>query len=1481
MSAVDLATLESLGGDLSLLPLLVQLDLVPRAAAALCLVAANLGDLQRDRDKAGGHASPADVAGLQLASALALVFPLAVRLLEAAQDADAPSAPAPTVTGLSADAKRLLSVLSSDTVLASLCGAARLAAQVAWPAAAAAAALAAAATAGPPPASAPPDPDPQALDGTDPATTKEPTASRPPSAAWLGMRLVSLPASALAHLTALLCGDDLAGIAGGGGGGGLGEASGGSGRVGGGAASSNSSPAGACGAGALGTLVQGLDRSQLLAALAAAVLAAPPPAAAQAAAGRGAASEAAEAAEGLAEARQAVLECVRCVLGLVRVPVAPHEAGPAAAAAASAGMAWVPPPALRAAALRVVMAAEGQQLLIAEADRAALAMGGSTRGAAAGGAASGGEAEAAAAEGTVPAGEEGSWEALGTLLEAWAACVRYGGDATLSLLPPPRQLATVAARLARAYGLSPPLPRPQRRRWLGDWLGSRRGSSAAQSDVAAKLGQTCFLFDRLVDTLSFALLAQPSLVQAGPTGLRDQVGASSRAAASSGSGGVGGPDRDGDGGGDVALAAELAAARLEVRAWGVAAALRQLRAAGFLAAPSNPGSGSRSHAAGGLGGIDRVGARVAATGRSVGRAVGAAKAAVADLLGGFGGEDDGSFNSLGPSVGRGIKGGAAAGLSSAGVRAAAAGSPGGRAGGRGPWTAAGRAADGAGSGAESASAGSGWIQPARAPLDLLTKLLEDLVLDKQHGWFAMPSAAREDAARRLASAGLLRSLDSALRLAAAADGAAAALAPAAAAARACLERLAAPLLRCQLGMPPPLPPAGSVAERQEQQRRAAEGPRPQVPGPSWDAGRDLGVVLTAAKLLRREQWLRRREEAGGAGGAAAAAAEAGGVRLGPESAAALRGAVAAAGFGPHGLTAVLPALEDEAFFAALARGMTEDLEGCGGGGGGPGGFGIGIGGGVGGGKLAADVPAVAAAAALREAVAVCAAASFPALAAACETATDAMAAAAAAGPAAPSGPAGGSAGSPWLAALEALRYGTACVEAVRQAARLVPPTEWLAAAPLAPLAAAAGVLQALRLLGPLPLSSDVQDDTAPDGRADADPDHDVTIPDLAEGDDVGAAGGASGDPGAAGTSGGGGEASGRPVQAAAAGLAEALVECLVEAAADPLLEPSVRRWLLPAEPGPGRAWSDSGGGGGGGGGGAGAGPAAGPGAEAPAVQAGLWWRFVRPGSPLNLDCTLLADLSTALPDPACRRRVHLTTLRRAAAAAAAATSAAAAAAAAAAGSDESHTQLPSPSPSPCTPSRRVPLLGAARAILREEAGRRAVLDPAAPPWLGPESRRRLDSALPTAVLRLCANPGCGSLGGEWEGDLPLRPCGRCGHVWYCGSACRREHWVEAHGAVCGPGLRAPPAPGPAALPLGVVATRDGAGRVGRGGGSEAWPGLGRPLGRAVADVLWSGWSGTGGGGGLLLAAAVAVVVLAVVAARLEGFRRLFGTPELY
>ncbi len=88
-------------------------------------------------------------------------------------------------------------------------------------------------------------------------------------------------------------------------------------------------------------------------------------------------------------------------------------------------------------------------------------------------------------------------------------------------------------------------------------------------------------------------------------------------------------------------------------------------------------------------------------------------------------------------------------------------------------------------------------------------------------------------------------------------------------------------------------------------------------------------------------------------------------------------------------------------------------------------------------------------------------------------------------------------------------------------------------------------------------------------------------------------------------------------------------------------------------------------------------------------------------------------------------------------------------------------------------------------LLVREAGAGGVQQPTLapeslpPPLVLPPSRA---GALPR--LRMCGNPRCSNFTQKSEGALPLKQCGGCRAVRYCGAECQRAHWREGHKAEC-------------------------------------------------------------------------------------------------
>ncbi len=81
--------------------------------------------------------------------------------------------------------------------------------------------------------------------------------------------------------------------------------------------------------------------------------------------------------------------------------------------------------------------------------------------------------------------------------------------------------------------------------------------------------------------------------------------------------------------------------------------------------------------------------------------------------------------------------------------------------------------------------------------------------------------------------------------------------------------------------------------------------------------------------------------------------------------------------------------------------------------------------------------------------------------------------------------------------------------------------------------------------------------------------------------------------------------------------------------------------------------------------------------------------------------------------------------------------------------------------------------------LLDPADQSALSWPLPPPLALPPCR---EAVLPR--LRVCGNPRCSNFAGECEGALPLKQCGGCRAVRYCGADCQRAHWREGHKAEC-------------------------------------------------------------------------------------------------
>ncbi|KAG2484035.1 hypothetical protein HYH03_017125 [Edaphochlamys debaryana] len=84
-----------------------------------------------------------------------------------------------------------------------------------------------------------------------------------------------------------------------------------------------------------------------------------------------------------------------------------------------------------------------------------------------------------------------------------------------------------------------------------------------------------------------------------------------------------------------------------------------------------------------------------------------------------------------------------------------------------------------------------------------------------------------------------------------------------------------------------------------------------------------------------------------------------------------------------------------------------------------------------------------------------------------------------------------------------------------------------------------------------------------------------------------------------------------------------------------------------------------------------------------------------------------------------------------------------------------------------------------QAAEEEAAAAAAVLAAPLPPLLAAPPAGRV-----LTQLLVCGCPGCGSFGGRSEAELPLKRCGGCKAVRYCGAGCQRAHW-PAHRPECG------------------------------------------------------------------------------------------------
>ncbi|KXZ53538.1 hypothetical protein GPECTOR_7g988 [Gonium pectorale] len=314
------------------------------------------------------------------------------------------------------------------------------------------------------------------------------------------------------------------------------------------------------------------------------------------------------------------------------------------------------------------------------------------------------------------------------------------------------------------------------------------------------------------------------------------------------------------------------------------------------------------------------------------------------------------------------------------------------------------------------------------------------------GWPALSPALREDVLRRLAGAGVLRSWDTALRLAAD-SGDARLLGSAVSALLPSVELFMVPLLR--EAMRPRPPSAAAVAAATCPNTSAAAGapaagslpfslllPPPVPVTDPWDGTRELGWLVTAAKLVSRHGW----EQIGGRGSVGASSSW---------GFLCLRGALRSLALGPAGLPALLTELAAETATAAGAEAAGTHA-GAGSGSSGP------------------------RALALLELVSLAARAVFATSHLACAAADGKpgafMSAAHGWAPAPPMRhpPHAGRSAAPGASAEAAkgvLQSAAAEVTALRSAIRLLPPAEVLGAGPLLPLGAAATVLRALAATG--------------------------------------------------------------------------------------------------------------------------------------------------------------------------------------------------------------------------------------------------------------------------------------------------------------------------------------------------------------------------------------------------------------------------------
>ncbi|KAG2482239.1 hypothetical protein HYH03_018822 [Edaphochlamys debaryana] len=83
-------------------------------------------------------------------------------------------------------------------------------------------------------------------------------------------------------------------------------------------------------------------------------------------------------------------------------------------------------------------------------------------------------------------------------------------------------------------------------------------------------------------------------------------------------------------------------------------------------------------------------------------------------------------------------------------------------------------------------------------------------------------------------------------------------------------------------------------------------------------------------------------------------------------------------------------------------------------------------------------------------------------------------------------------------------------------------------------------------------------------------------------------------------------------------------------------------------------------------------------------------------------------------------------------------------------------------------------------VAAKEAAEATVVAAPLPPLLAPPAAGRV-----LTQLLVCGAPGCGSFGSRSEAEIPLKRCGGCRAVRYCGAACQRAHWRMGHKDECG------------------------------------------------------------------------------------------------